>query len=181
MLAVLVAAGFIALIIFGVAQTGDDRSIDQAVSKGTFPAAPDYSKRMPLLNGGTSSVAEIGRGKTVVLNLWASWCPPCRQEAPLLESTQKAIAARGATVIGVTWNDSIPDSKAFAAKTGMTYPQLRDVDGSFARAYGTKGLPETFIINPQGKIVALQRGEIDARFLQESLFPILRAGAGPSR
>jgi len=175
LIAVLLAAGFIALIVFGVSQTGDDRSLDNAVASAKPVTAPQYAKQLPSLNGPTRSLADF-RGKVVVLNLWASWCPPCREEAPLLEKTQKRIQSQGGTVVGVTWNDSIPDAKKFAAEVGMTYPQLRDVDGTFAKAYGTKGLPETFIINRQGRIVALRRGEVDTAFLNEKLYPLFRNG-----
>ncbi|MEI7889731.1 MAG: TlpA disulfide reductase family protein [Actinomycetes bacterium] len=172
LIAILAATGFVALIVFGVSQTGDDRTLDQAVAKAAKPIAPGLTDRLPSLSGSAQSLADY-RGQVIVLNLWASWCPPCRDEAPLLERTQLRIAKEGATVIGVTWNDSVPDAKEFARKTGMTYPQLRDVTGSFAKAYGTKGLPETFIINRQGRVVALNRGEITASFLAKSLDPLL--------
>jgi len=172
LIAILAATGFVALIIFGVSQTGDDRTLDQAVAKATKPMAPGWTAKLPSLSGPSQSLSDY-RGKVIVLNLWASWCPPCRDEAPLLQRTQVRMAGQGATVIGVTWNDSVPDAKEFARKTGMTYPQLRDVTGNFARAYGTKGLPETFIINRQGRVVALNRGGITADFLTKNLDPLL--------
>ncbi|CAB4860700.1 MAG: redoxin domain-containing protein [Actinobacteria bacterium] len=171
-LAIIAATGFVALIIFGVSQTGDDRTLDQAVANASKPIAPGWTDKLPSLSGPSQSLSDY-KGKVIVLNLWASWCPPCRDEAPLLQRTQLKIAKLGATVIGVTWNDSVPDAKEFARKTGMTYPQLRDVTGSFAKAYGTKGLPETFIINRQGRVVALNRGEITAEFLAKNLDPLL--------
>ncbi len=176
-LAILAAAGFAALIIFGVAQTADDRSIDQAVAKGTGPVAPAAATRLPLLEGGGSTSLASLRGKVVVLNLWASWCPPCREEAPALASLQRRIAPLGGTVLGVAWNDTIPDAKAFVAKEKLDYLQARDVDGSFAKAYGTKGLPETFIITRDGRISALRRGAIDDRFLDAALVPLLGSKA----
>jgi len=172
LVAVLVAGGFAALIIFGVSQTGDDRSLDQAVQKSQFPPAPQWTKKLPKLTGGEASLSDW-KGHVVVLNLWASWCPPCREEGPLLERAQKAIAPKGATIVGVTWNDSIPDATAFAKKVGMTYPELRDVEGSFARAWGTKGLPETFVIDRNGKVLAISRGEVSAKWLNDNLSPLL--------
>ena len=172
LLAVLIAAGFAALIIFGVSKTGDDRSLDQAVQQSKFPPAPQWTKQLPKLDGGSAALSDW-KGHVVVLNLWASWCPPCREEGPLLERTQQAIAPKGATVVGVTWNDSIPDAKAFAKKVGMTYPELRDVNGSFARAWGTKGLPETFIIDRKGKVLAISRGEVTAKWLNANLSPLI--------
>jgi cytochrome c biogenesis protein CcmG/thiol:disulfide interchange protein DsbE len=176
-LAVLAAAGFIALIAFGVSQTGDDRSIDQAVAAARHPAAPGASTALPRLDGsGTLTLAQL-RGKVVVLNIWASWCPPCREEAPQLAALQKRIQPLGGTVVGVAWNDSIPDARRFIAKSRLDYPQLRDVNGAFAKSYGTKGLPETFIIDRDGRVVALRRGEVDAAFLNRALVDLLGPGA----
>ena len=172
LIAVFVAVGFAALIIFGVSNTGDDRSLDQAVQKSNFPPAPKWTQQLPKLGGGTSSLSNW-KGHVTVLNIWASWCPPCRDEGPLLERAQQAIAPKGATVVGVTWNDSIPDAKAFADKAGMTYPELRDVDGTFARAWGTKGLPETFILDRNGKVLAISRGQVNAKWLNDNLSPLL--------
>jgi len=172
-----VAAGFAALIVFGVAQTGDDRSLDQAVAATKLPTAPAADMKLPLLKGnGTVSLDSL-RGKVVVLNLWASWCPPCRQEAPTMASLQNRISPLGAEVLGVTWNDAAPDSDAFIARTGLNYAQARDVGGAFAKAYGTKGLPETFVINPEGKVTAMRRGAVDDAFLDAALVPLLGAKA----
>lgn len=177
LLAIAVAVGFAALIIFGVANTAEDRSIDEAVASGKLPAAPAATTELPVIGSkGTTSLAKL-RGKVVVLNIWASWCPPCRDEAPVLEKTWRRIAPAGATVLGVTWNDTETDSLAFIRKAGLTYPQARDVGGSFAKAYGTKGLPETFVIDRQGRITAARRGEVDADFLDAALEPLLGPGS----
>lgn len=177
-IALLAVGGFIALIVFGVSQTGDDRSIDQAVASGKGQAAPAAGMKLPQLNGGPPVSLDSLKGKVVVLNIWASWCPPCREEAPILAALQKRIASRDATVIGVTWNDSVPDARKFAAQAKLGYPQLRDVDGSFAKAFGTKGLPETFVIDRGGRIVALRRGTVDEKFLDRSLAPLIGGEAG---
>lgn len=175
-LAVLIAVAFIALIAYGVTRTGDDRSIDQAVAAAKLPDAPAASVALPRLDRpGDVSLRDL-RGKVVVLNIWASWCPPCREEAPQLTALQRRIAPLGGTVVGVAWNDSIPDARKFIADAGLDYPQLRDVDGAFAKAYGTKGLPETFVIDRQGRIVALRRGEVDAAFLDQALVKLLGPG-----
>jgi len=176
-IAVLIIAGFIALIIFGVSQTGDDRSLDQALAHGQTPPAPASDMKLPQLDGGKPlSLADL-KGKVFVLNIWASWCPPCREEAPRLAALQKRLKPLGSTVVGVTWNDSMPDARKFVASAGLDYPELRDVNGEFAKAYGTKGLPETFVIDRQGKIVALRRGTVDEAFLNSALVPLLGKGA----
>lgn len=172
-IAVIIAGGFAALIAFGVSQTGEDRSIDQAVAAEGRPLAPKADVKLPTLDGKGAVSLESLRGRTVVLNIWASWCPPCREEAPELAALQRRIEPLGATVLGVTWNDTIPDARKFIADAKLDYLQARDVGGSFAKAYGTKGLPETFIIDPAGKITALRRGAVDAAFLDAALVPLL--------
>ena len=170
-------AGFAALIVFGVLQKSDNRGIDQAIAAGKATPAPASTVKLPLLEGSGSVSLDSLRGKVVVLNIWASWCPPCREEAPQLASLQKRIAPLGATVLGVTWNDAVPDAKEFIAKTGLNYVEARDVGGGFAKAYGTKGLPETFIIDRTGKITAVRRGEVDSQFLNAALVPLLGKAA----
>src|SRR5690606_390966 len=98
---------------------------------GERPAAPDLA--LPVLEGsGTRSLADL-RGQVVVLNFWASWCDPCKTEAPELERAQKRLEREGAgTVLGVTFRDASDDSKDFMREFGLTYPSVRDVDGKLA-------------------------------------------------
>jgi cytochrome c biogenesis protein CcmG/thiol:disulfide interchange protein DsbE len=108
-------------------------------------------------------------GKVVVLNFWASWCEPCQLEAPLLERAQSRLERYGGTVLGVTYLDASPDSESFVRKYHLTYTSLRDTTGAFAHSYGTDQLPESFVINRQGRIVAISRGEIDEAFLNHAV------------
>jgi cytochrome c biogenesis protein CcmG/thiol:disulfide interchange protein DsbE len=164
--AAVAAGGLIALLVFALTTTGNDNSIDNAVARGAYPAAPAMS--LPLLQGsGNRAVADY-RGKIVVLNFWASWCEPCRQEAPLLERTQHQLGSAG-TVLGVTYRDTTPDSLAFARQYGVTFPSVRDVDGKLADSYGTKALPETFVIDRNSRIVGVSRGEVSQSFLNSAI------------
>jgi cytochrome c biogenesis protein CcmG/thiol:disulfide interchange protein DsbE len=164
--AVVGAAGVIALLVFGLTTTGNDNSIDNAVSRGAYPTAPTMP--LPLLAGqGARTLADY-RGRVVVLNFWASWCDPCRAEARLLEQAQRKLASTG-TVLGVTYRDTTPDSLAFVRQYGLTYPSLRDVDGKLAQSYGTKALPETFVIDRNSRIVSVSRGEVTQAFLDHAI------------
>ena len=108
------------------------------------------------------------------MNFFASWCDPCVEEAPLLNRLQRRLAGRG-TVVGVSWNDAIADAQAFVREYDVAFPVVRDVDGDFARAYGVNGLPETFVLDPQGRIVALRRSQLTAEWVSAAIDPLLAA------
>ena len=171
--AALLAAALIALLIYGVTQSGSDTSLDSAVKQGDRPPAPD--RTLPALDGtGTLSLKDL-RGKVVVLNFWASWCDPCRAEAPRLERVHRRLTRAGTgTVLGVTYQDVPSDSKAFIGEYGLSYPNARDIGTKLARQYGTRALPETFVLDRRGRIVAISRGEVTERFLTRSVGEALR-------
>ena len=90
-IAVAVAAGLLALLAFGVSHQGTSTSIDASVARGDYPMAPNASTKLPILGStGSESLADL-RGKVIVLNVFASWCPPCMAEAPILEQEQRQI------------------------------------------------------------------------------------------
>jgi cytochrome c biogenesis protein CcmG/thiol:disulfide interchange protein DsbE len=167
------AAALLALLTFGVSKQSDNSSIDAQVAHGTFPMAPSSHQSLPLLGkSGTASLAQY-RGKVVVLNVFASWCEPCQSEAPLLSKEQHALAKSGATMLGVTYLDNSGASEQFARRYHITYPVIRDVSGDFVRSFGTTGVPETFVINRQGRIQALQRFPVNSQWLSKTLPRIL--------
>ena len=168
-IAALAGAGLVALLIYGVSHQAASRTLDELVASGHYPKAPNASTLLPVLGGdGKSSLASL-RGKVVVLNFWASWCQPCEQEAPLLERAESKLHHIDGTVLGVTYLDASPDSRSFVRRYHLSYPNLRDNTGSFAHSYGTDQLPESFVIDRQGRIVAISRGEIDQGFLNRAL------------
>jgi thiol-disulfide isomerase/thioredoxin len=158
-----VAAAVVALLTYGLTTQGTNRALDEAVNAGRHPPAPEATRPLPVLDGVGGATASLShwRGGVVVVNFWASWCSSCSVEAPLLEKAQRMLAeGHSGTVVGVTYKDITGDSLASIKSFGLSYPNLRDVDGSFAAAYGTEQLPETFVLNRRLRVVAISRGPI---------------------
>jgi peroxiredoxin len=117
--------------------------------------APAFSLRR-LSGEGDVSLRSL-RGKTVVLNFFASWCDPCKREAPVLEQLWRQDRARGLVVLGIDANDARGDARKFVQKHDVTYPVLFDHDGKVASdRYGIQDLPVTYVLNPRGRIVGGQ-------------------------
>lgn len=140
------------LLVIGYAAVRKQQpeSITATLARGGRPPAPAFT--LPRFDGGTLTLAEL-RGRYVVMNFWASWCIPCKDEAPLLERVWREYRDRGVVVLGVNIQDLEPEARRFIAETKATYPQVRDRDGGVSRAYGTTGVPETFFIDREGRIV----------------------------
>lgn len=172
---VVAAVALLALLTFGVVGKDPGSSIDAQVAKGKYPQAPDSSLALPVLGSSRRmSLADL-RGQVVVLNVFASWCDPCRAEAPILSSAERTLRAHHATVVGVTYLDNSSASEQFVHQEHITYPVLRDVSGSFVRSFGTTGVPETFVINRTGRIQALRRYQLTQSWIKQTLPPILGA------
>jgi cytochrome c biogenesis protein CcmG, thiol:disulfide interchange protein DsbE len=162
-IAVLAAIAFIALLAFGlIAKKGEQIAVGET--------APDAA--VERLDGdGEVSLADH-RGKWVLLNFWASWCQPCRDEAPAIEKFSRENEDR-LVVIGMDTEDLSGDARDFVREYGLTYEMLHDGDGGRKDAYGIFALPETFLIDPDGKLALIQRGPVDQRFLNERVKPLI--------
>jgi cytochrome c biogenesis protein CcmG/thiol:disulfide interchange protein DsbE len=173
---VVVATALVALLVYGVVHGGQNTTLDDAVKQGKHPSAPGYDMERPVLNGeGQKSLADY-KGQVVVLNFWASWCEPCRGEAPILEKAQRSLTSTHAgTVLGATYNDAPEDSAKFEHEFKVAYPSLRDVGTELAQKYGTRALPETFVIDKNGKIVAISRGAVKQSWLDNAIAEAERA------
>ena len=162
----------VALLGYGLASTQADREAESGSGHGDQTEAP--ALELPRLSGGGETALADYRGRVVVLNIWASWCEPCRDEAPALRAAHERLRAdRSGTVLGATYDDATADSKAFVAEQRLSYPSVRDVGKDLAEQYGTRSLPETFVLDREGRVVAVGRGEIDRAFLDAA---IARAG-----
>ena len=170
--ALVVAAGLVALLAYGVLVNSPQRGIDAALAAGKRPAAPDLS--LPQLDSSRRVSLRSWLGKVVVLNYWASWCPPCRDESPLLERWHQRIAPLGGTVVGVDALDVTSDARGFLRRYHLSYPMLRDGDGHSQRRFGITGYPETFVIDRRGRIAAVRRGTVDDTFMSRHVLPLLR-------
>jgi len=150
------------------------------VSKGAASVEigqPVPDRELPALDGtGSGRIADY-RGKWVLVNLWASWCLPCKQESPALESFYRAERGHGFTVLGVDSQDLSENGLRFVHEYAITYPQLHDGPGNLGDDLGATGYPESFLVNPHGRLVLLRRGPVTPDYLQAVVRPFLDAGA----
>lgn len=166
-IAVLGVLAVVGLLVYGLVSKGSSRL-------GLGERAPDAP--LPQLEGsGTKSLTDY-RGRWVLVNFWASWCLPCREEAPALEQFHQEHSGPKFTVLGIDSRDLTSDGRDFVERYGLSYPQLRDGDGDAAHEFGTTGVPENFLIDPAGKVRLLVRGPVSEEYLQSSVAPLLPGG-----
>ena len=178
---VLAAVAFVALLAYGLTTTSPDRSIDDALSRGQAATPPGF--RLDALAAGEPSgrlgavwrraaadgevsLGEL-RGTPLVINFWASWCDPCRAEAEVLERTWSEPSSRDVLLLGLDVQDAREDARAFIADFGLTFPHVRDPGNETQRAWGVTGLPETFFLSRDGRVVGHVIGTVDAAQLRE--------------
>ena len=133
-----------------------ERKEPQPIAQARGEQAPQF--RMGLLSGGTLSLEEL-RGKPVVVNFMASWCPPCRAEMPAFEKAWQQHKDR-VVFVGVAVEDTESAAKALVEKTGVTYPVGLDDGNVIARAYELKGMPTTVFLDPNGAVVKRVTGQV---------------------
>jgi thiol-disulfide isomerase/thioredoxin len=163
-----VGLGIVLVLVFlvvGLTNSGGVGSrIDGALAEGERPPAPDLA--LPVLIPGPSVGPEDAQvslrdfaGRVVVVNVWASWCVPCKVEAPVLEAIWRDYRSRGVLVLGIDFKDFSRDALAFAREQKLTFPSLRDGDGDKTEdALEILGVPETLVIDQQGRIALAVRG-----------------------
>lgn len=163
-LAFLAVLAVVGLLGFGLLSKGETKiAVGDPVPDRTLPALP---------GPGQGSIAEH-RGKWVLVNLWASWCLPCREEAPVLERFYRSHRDDDTTVVGIDVQDNEDDALAFLRDHPTAYPQLRSVGDERSKAFGSTGVPENFLVDPKGKLALIWRGVLDDQILRERVVPLI--------
>jgi cytochrome c biogenesis protein CcmG, thiol:disulfide interchange protein DsbE len=153
---ILAVALVVALIVFEVASAG---SGEEAKPAPPLPAA--------VLQPPQVTLAGL-RGKPALVNFWASWCEPCREEAPELERLDRSLHGK-ARLVGVDYTDQAGNAREFIQRYGWTFPVLSDPDGIYGARYRFSGLPTTFVLDSRGRIAATLRGPQTAAELRRAL------------
>lgn len=182
-LAVLAVALFVALLAYGLLSKPADTTIDDALARGKLSQAPGLEHDLlprgdpgPELRAAVDRAAADGRvdldelrGRPVVLNVWASWCGPCRDEARALERTWRSVRRRGVLFLGLDVRDLRDEARAFLREFRITYPSVRDGSGDSMRTWGVTGVPETFFLTADGRIAGHVIGTISESQLAQGI------------
>jgi cytochrome c biogenesis protein CcmG/thiol:disulfide interchange protein DsbE len=167
-IAILGVVAVVGLLAYGLLSKGS-----AGVAQGDV--AP--TRTLPRLAGGGSGSLSEYRGRWVLVNFWASWCVPCKQEAPALEDFQRRLGGPAFTVLGIDSRDLSGDGRSFVRRFGLTYPQLHDGDGDAAEEdFGTIGVPENFLVDPRGVVRLALPGPVGAEYLHDAVEPLLPGG-----
>jgi cytochrome c biogenesis protein CcmG/thiol:disulfide interchange protein DsbE len=162
----LVVAALVSLLAFGLLNKGEEGSGSSMLNR----EAPDFT--LNLFGGGTFTLSE-NRGQPVVMNIWASWCEPCWEEASVLEEGWRSYRDQGVIFVGVNVMDSRGDAEAFLKQFDVTYPNGPDESDIYFQ-YRATGTPETFFIDRDGVIVQKFMGPLDAEQLSASVEELLK-------
>jgi cytochrome c biogenesis protein CcmG, thiol:disulfide interchange protein DsbE len=168
----LLNAGLLAILWIALLTPAGSNStrVDPLIGK----PAPDFT--LAALNKQAEPPVHLAdlKGKLVVINFWASWCDPCREEAPLLQAEWRRAQAQGVIFIGIDFQDSQSAGLNFLQQHGITYANVVDPNGATGINYGITAVPETFFIDRRGVIVNTVRNEITAQLLQSNVALLLR-------
>jgi cytochrome c biogenesis protein CcmG/thiol:disulfide interchange protein DsbE len=180
---VVLVALFIALLAYGLAKQSPRTDIDDGLARAEPVRAPGFelpvlergslgaalsSRLRPVLADGNVALEEL-RGTPVALNFWASWCIPCREEAPTLERAWRRARGRSVLFLGLNMQDFPEDARAFIREFDNTYLNVRDQSNRVARDWGVTGIPETFFITPRGRVVGHVIGVVSAEQLRQGI------------
>ncbi|MGI9020892.1 MAG: TlpA family protein disulfide reductase [Solirubrobacterales bacterium] len=176
-------ASLIGLLTFGLLGSAPDDTIDQSLADGQPAAAPGFELALlqegrlpaslsrevaPALADGEVGLDEL-RGTPVVLNFWASWCVPCREEAPLLAQSWQRYGPQGILFVGLNMQDVTDDAGEFMREFDNDYLNVRDPTDATSRDWGVTGIPETFFITPGGRVVSHAIGVLSSQQMRSGV------------
>jgi cytochrome c biogenesis protein CcmG/thiol:disulfide interchange protein DsbE len=180
LVSLLAVAGLLALLVWRVAKAGEGADLVSAIKAGEKPQAPAFDLPVlwahgetwpkalrPALADGRVSLAEL-RGYPVIVNFWASWCIPCKREAPLLTASARAHKGKVA-FLGLDIQDFKSDARRFLERFRTNYVSVRDGGNSTYSGYGVTGVPETYYLDAKGRIVAHSVGEVSRGELEQGV------------
>lgn len=164
---VLLAGIVLTAAVFGIAL------MRQNQVQPTSGPAPDFT--LTTLDGEQIRLADL-KGQVVVVNFWASWCGPCRDEAPVLQDAWEKYQDQGVVFLGIAWTDTERGARAYLEEFGVTYPNGLDLGTKISEYYHIQGIPETFIINRKGEITDFFMVQLSEQRLTETLERVLATG-----
>ena len=156
----------VALLTFGLVTKGEARlEVGEQVPATELPVLGSETQ--------TGSLADH-RGKWVLVNVWASWCGPCRDEAPELAAFHKEHRGENFEILGIDTQETGEGGLGFVDEFGLEYPQLHDGDGRYAEDdLKTTGVPENFLVDPEGNLAAYTPGQVTEEWLDEQVAPMI--------
>lgn len=166
----LMAVGVGMLFWLGGQSADKQTAANQGLIRPGQPA-PDFS--LPAVTGETVRLSDL-KGQVVLVNLWATWCPPCKAEMPAIDAFYRAHWEAGFTALMANAQEDEATVRAFIEANGFTFPALLDSQGELMRRYGVRGLPTTFIIDRSGHVRHIQTGAITQADLETIINPLLR-------